>query len=756
MRAMRFGCRAAALGTVAGVLLWAANPVGATGQCTATEVEINTGHPDFLPTFAAGQLGILRPNFARSYLTVAYLYLTGGSLDAQAQSQVQALWLRRSLQGEEYDWPDTSKWLAVRKSVPGVPAPPKDSPSIMQPNCLKDAFVNATRTLEARRAELGADSAELKGWVAAQDMVFDNCGGVDAAQGQSARIPAALPQTAPARAQADRNYQIAAAHFYAGQLDDAAREFGQIAKDSASPWSSIGTYLQARAYLRQGIAGQSGKYDEARKLLERLASQPTSSEIGRKARGLLGFVLFRVDKQAYLGRLVSELRQSSDNYGNSLGDYVQGLDGLVNEEGQVDWATASYSEPLALRTQDEMTDWILSFQGFPPGSNSQVRDYHANTKDALAKLLSYALDRYHKTRSLPWLLAVLARLPAAHPEARDILKAAAQLPRTSPAFDTALYYSLALTRASLRDSDAAAAAVFRKQLDSELAARASQLPSSLRNQLLDWRMALASSLGDALDHSQRFVVGRENCQLLTQESLRPPPPLAKAELRTSDPLLKGLERYAPLSLQEALLKDPKLPRALRKPLLQLALSRALLIGETLPEAQALAERLAPQQLAEGNKKWSESLEAVRRAATPEERRFAVALLYLRMPELNPEHMSEWYNAAYMWCPAGLEGSGQPTEPPPFAGLFAAAQRASADKEYDTLMKTGGGIVATARAIIDYAKLHPEDPRAPQALYDLNRLSRRPCSSTEWSKRAFTFMHATYPNHPLTKKVKYWY
>lgn len=176
MRSMRLGCKsAAALGTVAGVLLWAADPVGATGQCTATEVEINTGHPDFLPTFAAGQLGILRPNFARSYLTVAYLYLTGGSLDAQAQSQVQALWLRRSLQGDEYDWPDTSKWLAARKSVLGVPAPPKDSPSIVQPNCLKDAFVHATRTLAARRAELGADSAELKGWAqrASADKEYD-------------------------------------------------------------------------------------------------------------------------------------------------------------------------------------------------------------------------------------------------------------------------------------------------------------------------------------------------------------------------------------------------------------------------------------------------------------------------------------------------------------------------------------------------------------------------------------------------------
>jgi hypothetical protein len=36
--------------------------------------------------------------------------------------------------------------------------------------------------------------------------------------------------------QADRAYQIAAAHFYAGDFDVAARMFRDIANDPTSPW----------------------------------------------------------------------------------------------------------------------------------------------------------------------------------------------------------------------------------------------------------------------------------------------------------------------------------------------------------------------------------------------------------------------------------------------------------------------------------------------------------------------------------------
>src|SRR5215472_10872962 len=53
-------------------------------------------HPDvpFKP-FARGELGVLQPTYARSYLAVAYRYLSAASLDGEEQKAVNALWEER-------------------------------------------------------------------------------------------------------------------------------------------------------------------------------------------------------------------------------------------------------------------------------------------------------------------------------------------------------------------------------------------------------------------------------------------------------------------------------------------------------------------------------------------------------------------------------------------------------------------------------------------------------------------------------------
>ena len=87
-------------------------------------------HPDLpLDRYARGQLGVLEPGYARSYLYVAYRYLAGSGLTAGEQSAALALWNERLGASEggtgQTFWgvrPDESiqQWVATRQKVQGT------------------------------------------------------------------------------------------------------------------------------------------------------------------------------------------------------------------------------------------------------------------------------------------------------------------------------------------------------------------------------------------------------------------------------------------------------------------------------------------------------------------------------------------------------------------------------------------------------------------------------------------------------------
>ena len=114
----------------------------------------------------------------------------------------------------------------------------KDQPYFQYVNCPVDALQNASRTLDDRVAKYGADSANVREWVSAQDQVFSNCGG------EARVIPASL-DSEDTQFRADRAYQIAAAHFYCRDFDEAVADFDTLAKDRSSPWSTMSPYLAA-------------------------------------------------------------------------------------------------------------------------------------------------------------------------------------------------------------------------------------------------------------------------------------------------------------------------------------------------------------------------------------------------------------------------------------------------------------------------------------------------------------------------------
>ena len=143
-------------------------------------------------------------------------------------------------------------WRKARSKVPGLPKIPKIEVYRRLPesysyylNCPGAAFRTAAETLEERIRAFGIESREVREWALAQDQVFENC-----ASGPS--IPEPAPPDLPAVIRADRDYQIAAAHFYAGDFDQAKARFQAISADDRSPWRTWAPYLVARALTRQG------------------------------------------------------------------------------------------------------------------------------------------------------------------------------------------------------------------------------------------------------------------------------------------------------------------------------------------------------------------------------------------------------------------------------------------------------------------------------------------------------------------------
>src|SRR5215216_5474658 len=77
-------------------LLCSTRPTLSCGPFVERTVFTFSKHPDFpLARFAAGELGVLQPTYARSYLAVAYRYLAGVPLDKEEQKAATALWKER-------------------------------------------------------------------------------------------------------------------------------------------------------------------------------------------------------------------------------------------------------------------------------------------------------------------------------------------------------------------------------------------------------------------------------------------------------------------------------------------------------------------------------------------------------------------------------------------------------------------------------------------------------------------------------------
>ena len=165
---------------------FSSRPTQACGPDMLRAIFSYSKHPDLpLDDFARGRFGVLRSRYARSYLFVAYRYMTGAGLNAGEQKELVSLWNERledSWDREKNQTDTLGAWLAARGKVPGASQQPqvnvyRRTEYYSYQNCTRDSFASATRTLNERTAKYGADAQVLKDWVAAQDQVFANCSG---------------------------------------------------------------------------------------------------------------------------------------------------------------------------------------------------------------------------------------------------------------------------------------------------------------------------------------------------------------------------------------------------------------------------------------------------------------------------------------------------------------------------------------------------------------------------------------------------
>jgi hypothetical protein len=750
----------AALALIVSLSLLIPRQTQACGPFFTEAIFVYTKHPDFpLERFAEGQIGVLQPGYARSYLVAAYRNLIGSSLSATEAKGLESLWDDRlNYVGEFHDEEWIKKWIDARGKVPGAGAPPeihafrnREKPREYESylNCQEDAFENAAATLNERSKQFGADSVAVHDWLAAQDIVFANCG-------SGRQIPeAARPDQEPL-IRADRAYQIAAANFYAASFDEAREQFDAIARDPSSPWHVMAGYLAARALLRKGSfvdKAEEGRpaLAEAEKRFNAILNDRSLAPSHHAAARLLNLVRLRLHPEEKLHELAHAIikKDASSNFKQDVWDYTVLLDKFVGEDDEANKRPI----PAGVKT-DELTDWVLTFQ------------------DESADASSRSTERWEKTRALPWLVAAITKAKPDQSRIETLLSAGAQVDHGSPAFPSLAFHTVRLLIETNRKSEARAA------LDKILANDRAKLPASAVNLLLAQRMTLAQNLEDFLQSAQRGPAG------FSDNSDGRELPEDEKEIKATT---KGSQLFFDIdsanvfnqAMPVAVLKDAAhstmLAVNLRRDVAQAAFLRAALLDDRENAAQAAIV------LGELYPELKGALAAYQRAATPDARQFAAADLSLKFPGLRPyvtagvgrttplaqidSYRDNWWcaepptsSSGPLWQGEG-EGGEQSKAKPLAPPEFLKPSQPLASKQLAALQALGTGPNYLCHTVIDWANRNPADPRVPEALHLAVKSTRYGCTDKDtgrWSKAAFDLLHGRYPNTSWAKETKYWF
>ncbi|HEY3044565.1 MAG TPA: hypothetical protein VGJ39_11095 [Vicinamibacterales bacterium] len=693
--------------------------------------------------YARGSLGVVRPRFARRYLVQGYRVFSGRpplvtsalpreNPDAPVPAEPGKEWAALSDQilGSSTTWSWQSQW----RRLPGT------YQQIL--NCPDSAFALAVRTLQARIQRYGEASAEVAEWTRAQFAVFRNCYGDDLI----------TPQTASASAdpliRADREYQMAAAYFYATQYDEAARRFREIAADATSPWRPYGRYLAARAIIRSATVREENKervnqlLTSAEAELQGVIADPSTASVHEWARRLLDYLAARIHPIERLHAVSSVLATSPDATSQDFEDYAWLMNWFVGDT--VEYPYARVERRSEMVSGDDLTDWVLAMQG--DGDEGIDR----------------AVARWQATRATAWLVAVLWRLPGAHPAADAALEAAKAVDRSSPAFATLAFLRVRVLARLGRRGEA-------KALLATLPATPQPgFDAEALNLLKGERLMLADTLEEFLANAPRTVIVAE--------------PKADQPVMDEDAAVAFNDRF-PLDRLVDAAASTTLPRRLRVRVAIAAFTRAVVL-----QREDAARRIAPvlRQLAPALKA---DLDRYRMASSAEDRHIAGVFLLLRASGMRPTVQGIDDDVSYevvdpamkfdhtfhrnWWCglderirsarigaaSSELAGLLYADRRVPYPVFITAGERTAAEREIQALAAAGAGRSYLGAEALKWARARPADPHVAEALAQTVEGWRFSCGDGEkWdiARQAFTTLHRLFPQSESAKRTKYWY
>lgn len=728
---MRIGRRAVFLATAIAVAVSPANLESCGPFLPSAVFTLKLGPVDPRAEFAKGNLGVLMPDFNTRLLVTAYRYLSGLTLEP---SEIDEIFPgKKNAEPARPDDPvdGVDLWLKTRNAlvkpaierVETVHSSQVNGVYEAHDNCLQDSFRTAAATLTDRAKQWGPSSAALRDWLAAQDVVFSNCA-------EAKDMPAGAPPGAPALLRADRDYQMAAAAFYQGHWDDARQRFAKIAQDSASPWRKLAPYLAVRAQIRKGsVDGNSEALVEAERLLREIRADPAHKDEQEALDRLINFVEARTQPVKRLDEISAHLTATrlSKGAGQDLTDFIY-----------LFW-NKERSAPREDLGKNELTEWLLVWR-----SRNEEQAKHA-------------LERWRARRSLPWLVAALCMQQtfaddAARPE---LLAAAERIDASSPGFASVAFYSAKIVE---NGGDAPAA---RAWLDRGLNQK---LPVSDRNLFRAERMSLAQNWDEFLKlapRDPRFVDYSLDQPEDAGNFLKSTPFASRGPAFDSDSE-RIWDQAVPLARWLSATEGSELPPNLRGRLARSGWMRALLLDRPGEAHKFMA---LWKQLDEAGAK---SAAVYQDASGAPRERFAAILTMLRNPGLAPFVETGFGRAEPLkerdmfrnnwWCrQEPKENPAAPAEAP----FLPAADRELGRSEWARMSQ--GVVLASVYLpgeVLKWAKAHPEDPDAPEALaLAIDVAHYTYCSDPRvgpLSKQCFTLLKTRYPDTKWARQTKYWY
>jgi TolA-binding protein len=751
-------------------------------------------------SYIQGKLGLLQSGYWHVFLYEAYRNLSGKPFNQAELNSLQPD-SSQAQANQPTDW--VAEWRSSRAKLLGETEKNENEEShpygIFRyeqkgqtyreyPNCLNGAFENAVHTMQDRAKKYGSNSPTLREWIAAQDQVFENCGRslTFPIAANPVVIPAAARVEDPAEIRADRAYQIAAAHFYAGDLDGAQLAFEQIAKDPTSAYNRIAPYLVARVLIRKAtLRGEGDNYDkptlaQAEAQLHQVLANKDFAEYHDASQRLLNLVLVRLHRQERLQELERILGSptTSKTFGQDLTDYLWLLDRPVLTKTVTLPPTTGSNTPQEGTTIDEssrlkagdMTDWIFTFH--EPGADA----------------FEHSLQRWNETKSLPWLVAAISKVDSKDKALPDLLTAVSKIGPDSPAYLTVTFHRLRLLEQS-GNLDAA-----RHDLDQLFARSKASMPIATRNEFLALRMKLSANLAELLQFAPRISVDASGIAPIPsgQSDYTPGSP----EYAATRPHLDSdasvvLTEKLPLRLLGDAAKSNSLPSMLRTDVAIAAWTRAILLKN-----EAVAQEMTPV-LSELLPEVRPALEEYAAAPAGEQRDFTAIFEILRNPGFRPFVSASpgrgWFYSVgesrfntldefedNWWCSFALPKQDESWNRGNYYRMFAPLSqplqlvypggvgsphflseqdRADAGKEMAALTALPSAARWLGQSAIAWAKSHPDDPRVPEALHLVVRAWRYSCTESEgpnYSKQAFEILHSRYPDNTWTKQTPYWF